>query len=562
MDLQKRRKLLLEAEVKYYVYQVIQACLYLHSNQIVHRDLKIGNLFIDNMKIKVGDFGLSTKIEQGERKKTICGTPNYMAPEVLDNSNGHSYEVDIWSIGIILYTLLVGRPPFETQDVKTTYQRIKQNQYTFPKESPISDDAKRLIVSILNPIPEQRPKLNQILQHNFFTFSSIPKYLPVSALTVPPVKLQQQPTIVAPLPLSDSTNIVSQRQQPSQPTTQYIPTTTTSTYHHQSPSKYKQSPSKKIQQLHPQQQQQQQRTLSPRSQQKLEEVEKDDFHFRKLRKLEKMKENDMMANILKNKMTTTGVTSTSTLPAPTLDTNNNNNNNEHKDKVKELEAKIANNYITEPFNGGQPGMMPSSLVYVAQYSDHSNKYGLGYMLSNNTVGAYFNDSTKIICLVSTGIAHYMEHAKGTEGDGRRIVNVNETHPHDTQKKVSLLKFFSNHFGLQLLSEQQQQIVDGSSTSSTAPMQSCPVYVKKWIKANKGIAFRLSDNTIQMNFVDKSMIVITKDQMVTYVGSDETTIKTDRLANFVAAQDAKVVSRIRYTKEIIVSLYHKKPDDML
>lgn len=77
-----------------------------------------------NMNVKVGDFGLAALIENpGERKKTICGTPNYIAPEVLfDTANGHSFEVDTWSIGVILYTLVVGRPPFQTKEVKAIYK--------------------------------------------------------------------------------------------------------------------------------------------------------------------------------------------------------------------------------------------------------------------------------------------------------------------------------------------------------------------------------------------------------------------------------------------------------
>ena len=101
----------------------------MHQNRIIHRDLKLGNLFLtDKMEVKVGDFGLAAKIEfDGERKRTVCGTPNYIAPEVLENKNGHSFEVDIWSFGVILYAMLIGKPPFETSDVKTTYKRIKAN---------------------------------------------------------------------------------------------------------------------------------------------------------------------------------------------------------------------------------------------------------------------------------------------------------------------------------------------------------------------------------------------------------------------------------------------------
>ena len=96
---------------------------------MIHRDLKLGNLFLnEKMEIKLGDFGLATKLEfDGEKKRTICGTPNYIAPEVLDGKCGHSYEVDVWSLGVIIYTLLIGKPPYETPDVKTTYKKIKMN---------------------------------------------------------------------------------------------------------------------------------------------------------------------------------------------------------------------------------------------------------------------------------------------------------------------------------------------------------------------------------------------------------------------------------------------------
>ena len=118
-DLIKRRKKLHEVEARYYIYQLVKAIEYVHSKKVIHRDLKLGNLFLtDHMTLKVGDFGLAAQVfYQGERKRTVCGTPNYLAPEVLE-SQGHSYEVDYWSIGVILYTMLNGRPPFESSEVK------------------------------------------------------------------------------------------------------------------------------------------------------------------------------------------------------------------------------------------------------------------------------------------------------------------------------------------------------------------------------------------------------------------------------------------------------------
>jgi polo-like kinase 1 len=130
---------------------MLSAIKYMHKNKIIHRDLKLGNLFLsEKMEIKIGDFGLATKVEfEGERKRTVCGTPNYIAPEILESKNGHSYEVDIWSLGVIIYTLLIGKPPFETNDVKSTYRRIRMNAYSFPEHIPISNGAKNLITRIL-----------------------------------------------------------------------------------------------------------------------------------------------------------------------------------------------------------------------------------------------------------------------------------------------------------------------------------------------------------------------------------------------------------------------------
>ena len=95
-----------------------------------------------------------------KKKRTICGTPNYIAPEILDGKSGHSYEVDIWSLGVIIYTLLIGKPPFETPAIKSTYKKIKMNSYSFPEHIPISDNSRNLITKILVLDPAKRPVLD------------------------------------------------------------------------------------------------------------------------------------------------------------------------------------------------------------------------------------------------------------------------------------------------------------------------------------------------------------------------------------------------------------------
>ena len=150
-ELMKKRKRLSEPETRYYLLQIISCLQYLHENLVIHRDLKLGNLFLDcDMRIKVGDFGLATKMShRDERRKTVCGTPNYIAPEILEGKEGHSFEVDIWSTGVIMYTLLIGKPPFESKDVKSTYKRILSNAYSFPDHTPICSNARKLISQLL-----------------------------------------------------------------------------------------------------------------------------------------------------------------------------------------------------------------------------------------------------------------------------------------------------------------------------------------------------------------------------------------------------------------------------
>lgn len=187
-ELLRRRKRLTELEVQCYFLQMIAGVKYLHQHRVIHRDLKLGNLFLtDKMELKLADFGLATKLEfEGDRKRTVCGTPNYIAPEVLEGKHGHSYEVDIWSLGVILFTLLIGKPPFETSSVKTTYRRIKANAYAFPEHIIVSDEAHDLIIKMLTPDPLRRPTLTQILNHPFLSGKNIPKLLPAGTLSCPP----------------------------------------------------------------------------------------------------------------------------------------------------------------------------------------------------------------------------------------------------------------------------------------------------------------------------------------------------------------------------------------
>ena len=161
-DLLKKRGPLREPKVREYSSQLLSALKFLKKNLIIHRDLKLGNLFLaDNDQVKITGFGSSARlVEKTERRFTICGSSNLLAPEILDGGeSGHSFEVDIWNFGIILYSLTFGNPPFGSSTVKEVYRRVKEGRIEFPSEIETSEEIKALISSILVREPENRISL-------------------------------------------------------------------------------------------------------------------------------------------------------------------------------------------------------------------------------------------------------------------------------------------------------------------------------------------------------------------------------------------------------------------
>ncbi|ORX60447.1 Pkinase-domain-containing protein [Hesseltinella vesiculosa] len=194
-EMLRARRRLSEPEVRFFMLQLLDACEYIHSQQVVHRDIKLSNVFLDDdLNVKLGDFGLSAILKTyEERKKTVCGTPNYLAPEVLFGKDGHNQKVDVWSLGILLYTLLVGKHPFRIRDSKELFRYIK---YTFPEGLSLSSDVKDLIAKILVPNPDERPTIPEVLQHPFIQNADLPTHLPHSALTTCPSLDELQPVIL------------------------------------------------------------------------------------------------------------------------------------------------------------------------------------------------------------------------------------------------------------------------------------------------------------------------------------------------------------------------------
>ncbi|XP_069487205.1 serine/threonine-protein kinase PLK4 isoform X2 [Ambystoma mexicanum] len=166
--LKSRKKPFSEEEARHFMHQIVTGMLYLHSHGILHRDLTLSNLLLSsNMNIKIADFGLAAQLKMPTEKHfTMCGTPNYISPEIATRS-AHGLESDVWSLGCMLYTFLVGRPPFDTDTVKNTLNKVVLADYEFP--SFLSMESRDLIYQLLRKNPADRLSLSSVLDHPFMT---------------------------------------------------------------------------------------------------------------------------------------------------------------------------------------------------------------------------------------------------------------------------------------------------------------------------------------------------------------------------------------------------------
>ena len=160
----KKRSKLTEAVAKFIFKQIILALKYIHSHNIVHRDIKLDNILIDlDNNIKICDFGVSKIIKKGDIMLDQCGTPAYIAPEILKNRGYEGFGVDIWSAGVVLYSMLSGNVPFKGGDLKELHKLIIEGEYK-PINN-ISKEASHLIKCLLDVDPKSRITTDDILVH-------------------------------------------------------------------------------------------------------------------------------------------------------------------------------------------------------------------------------------------------------------------------------------------------------------------------------------------------------------------------------------------------------------
>ena len=189
-----------EEIVQYIMRQVVNGLEFLHSNKIIHRDLKLDNILVtfnseqdkNNLNMmkaiaKIIDFGFATKLPKGNLTYTVLGTPTNMDPQILKdmetkNQSGYDEKADIWSLGTLCYEMLVGHMAFSATSMKELYQKVKQGTYTLP--SNLSEEVVSFINGMLQKDPNKRLSAKQLKNHDFL-IKNIKQFKPVDVRKIP-----------------------------------------------------------------------------------------------------------------------------------------------------------------------------------------------------------------------------------------------------------------------------------------------------------------------------------------------------------------------------------------
>lgn len=575
----KRRKRLTEPEAALFMNHLLDAVKYMHLKNVIHRDLKLGNLFLDrHLNVKVGDLGLATILEHPEEKrKTICGTPNYIAPEIIQGdkaTRGYSFEVDVWSMGVILFTILVGKPPYEAKDVKATYQRILANEYSFPNNVELSLDAKDLIRSMLRSTPCERLSLKEIGSHQFLSIRNTPLNIPTNAThSTPKWYLNEYGRFV-----SDGDAAAIHCQKPRKSVLPRLSTRQPFGLRDQNHGTARKTKNEKSEGEHIDIQRLVKSTISLPASKPIKgggmsptfRIFDDSKKATPCESLEKPTPKTNAEEELISRTRALSIQTSSRLqdsgrcsPARSLASSTYtaiiDSGTEILQKlVVHLEAVLE---LTASRRDAFRPTSPQSVVvyagptrWVSRYVDYTSKYGLGFLLNDGSSGVYFNDSTKTALEAQGETFYYIERRKVEDAASRKVEIAVETHtlssyPEHLKKKVTLLKHFRNY----LLDQQNKD----EETELTRPVSCLPVsdtvHVKKWIRTKHAILFRLSDQTIQVVFYDQTEVLLTPDvRYITYVDKNHVRRTYDFTDELVGSL-VELEKRLKYTKEVLLQL---------
>jgi hypothetical protein len=613
------------------------------------------------MEVKLCDFGLAIG-NNSLTNKTICGTPNYIAPEILNYKNGtnYSFEIDIWSFGIILYSLFYKKTPFESPEKGKTKKNIQNVIYKFPENNQVSDDAKDLMRSIFVKEPSLRPTIKEIKESNFFNNGiGIPKYLPPSSQYMR-LSIEYLQNFVNEAIANNEcldTENESTKNNLANPNLKYKnsidnynesdsePVSNNSNSSEMENDEESEKENKRSNNEVEKKSEKNKKKLRGRNQSvKLERIEQkytiqnDKFSLKHLsNKNNRTKyhenenegkdqntpkyENDNNINNLNNihennykkdsdndnekeeflqskeeiyykdsgkfnNIHEFGKLLNDTIESEINKINiksskdiNDNNKNISKDENTETVLSDTLNYSKNTLNSSNLflsskkirfrnsstdflfkqfyqksivkkkmfNVIPQRInvdvdnIVVKKYIDISSKCGIGYILSNGDIGAYFNDGTKLIIIKDSFNIIYID----SKGNKKKIfLDDNYINDNDLLKKIKVLSLFFKKFNKNKMNEINiNQLYD---------KQEPDVYVTKWAKTSKASFFLLSNKEIQCIFNDKTQVIFNmKNKTVLFINHLKKIFKEDMRSDDFSSYEMTV--RVLYAKKILVKL---------
>ena len=548
-----------ELEIKHYCFQLLLAIEYLHKMNIIHRDIKLSNVLLnENMEVRLCDFGLA--IENGVKEtKNICGTLHYIAPELYEKKiggNKYSFETDIWAFGVVLYLLFFRKTPFKLEPKKKKEYNIQSLFENIPKDSHISKEALELIKSIFVKDPRLRPKIEKIKSSPFFNKGKgIPKFLPDYTLERA-MKSEEEEQIInkainngecldSDYNLPD--RVVNGRKyymnlneiesnfdredfssnNDEDENDSYNNNNNINNYNknkfnnnYNENYNYNDSDNKEIN-----------KQTNSISFANFEEYKTNSDLITPEKNNDNNDNNDSDDKINKNIITKNTPKFTNKLKNIQLKYNNNDNDSDNDNKIKEKKTDIKFNEIKinnknnilnkekyENNKNNNDTDIPykkissspsnniinnisyynnSNYITINKFIDLSNKCGLGYILSNDDIGVCFNDGTKMIKIKNTNNIIYID-----EKENQYLFNIKKSKIKDDNIKIKInaLMLFYKEF------IKNSKYKNNFNINQKNDKQNLDLFVIKWIKSHLAYFFMLSNKKIQIMFEDKSQLI--------------------------------------------------------
>lgn len=453
-----------EPEARKILIDVIQGLIYLHSRRIIHHDIKLENFLIgSDGKVKIADFGISAVLKnENEKKYTFCGTANYLSPEIVEKENkGHSFEVDIWAVGVSAFIMLTGQQPFDGKNKEIIYEKIKNCEYHFPITIQLSYEAKDFIKTILQINPRKRPTADDLIHHPFLT-----------KLDKERVQLYQPPQLPP-------------KVQPVIPVQSFTPT---HSFQKDQPLEQQQS-SQKVQSFQKNQIYQLLPKAAPVNSNN--NNNNNNCHNRNMR-IPAIPSSSLRTSSVGIPRPAAQVSDECELSQKKSSFSSINNDNIHNSLPATYEISL-NNIFKKNFN------IPNQ--FVTKYCIHNGHFG--YLLGDGTVGAIFGDQSRIVIDPNEEfIQYYKDIYSGVEVyelNEYLDVEDDESRNDKIYMKIALIRKFAQTFK----KVKSNFELPKNGCSSSVPLH----HVKYFIKKNDSYLFKFNDKNVQVNFNDHKKLII-------------------------------------------------------